>query len=380
MSNENKLEKNKGDDLLLAILHVLEKEANKHKPFTKTEIENCITSDEDFKRIISVRDSLRNTISDKLENIEMFYELKQQKKLVKKGKKYYVENSLSSADIQMLIDDVMFSKMRTKEEVRRLTGLLKQNTSKEFQKKLNYLKQIPEKQYTLNPDVQKNINIIREAIQHNELNYNRSYAEKKLLEFYFNSYSTDKKLHTKTKNGKPKTYKVFPLGILEAYNNYYLVCVLEGKEEHSHYRIDLMTDMKIVISKKDTKSLVSNWSNIKNTDISKYLSEYLYMSYRVKDDSIKLTTLRIKKWNNEEITNLTFLHDHFGTNWEFEKDEEDYVYVKVKCLTYGITLFVRQYMDNVKVIEPEKVKKEVEESLKKSFANYFTLLAEEESE
>jgi hypothetical protein len=366
-------DKNKSDDILLAILHVLRKEASsKDYALTNSEIIKRITKHEDFRDIIVDRKSLRNTVRDKLANILNFYDRNPNEKLIKVGTKYYFENTLSPIDIQMLIDDVMFSKMRTKEDVERLTRLLKQQTTKEIQAKINYTDYIPEKQYTLNQEIKNNIKIIRGALQENKDIYNRETIDKKWLELSFNSYNSEKKLHPKKEDGKIKKYTIYPIDIVEAYNNYFLICVKEGSDFYSHYRIDLMTGMKIVSSMKCPVNLIRDWRNVKRRNISGYLTEHLYMSYKTKEDNIiRKINLRIKKGPKEEITNLTFLQDHFGSNWELVIDESNYVDVEVECLTYGITVFVRQYIDIVKVIGPKDVKEKVEESLIKSFNCYF---------
>ena len=60
-----------------------------------------------------------------------------------------------------------------------------------------------------------------------------------------------------------------------------------------------------------------------------------------------------------------------------ETDEQ--IEVWVKCLPYAIKLFVRQYIDRVRVLEPVKVAEQVEQALREEFEAYFSDRAGEKS-
>lgn len=81
----------------------------------------------------------------------------------------------------------------------------------------------------------------------------------------------------------------------------------------------------------------------------------------------------IKKIPGKPQSSLTFLWDIFGDNWEpisgTETDEQ--IAVQVSCLPSAAVQFAWQYMDRVRVLEPEEVKKQVEGLLRKYYEEIF---------
>ena len=81
----------------------------------------------------------------------------------------------------------------------------------------------------------------------------------------------------------------------------------------------------------------------------------------------------LKKIPGKPRSSLTFLQDIFGDNWEpvsgTETDEQ--IQVQIRCLPNAAVQFAWQYMDRVRVLEPEEVKKQVEERLQKYYEEMY---------
>ena len=261
---------------------------------------------------------------------------------------YYWKREFSNEEIQLLIDDVMFSKMRSKKQVEELTKKIKSFATEEFAKKLNYLEQIPYKQYTVNELTQKNIAKIHQIIAKNS---NASQKEVWLV-FTFNGYGTDKKLHP------VGTFQVFPMRICELNKNYYLICYLKGMKNLSHFRIDLMTNMQeISVTVEEDQNRLRLKNSLTTKSVSEYLTTHPFMFYEGKGDSVKNIILRVKKMPGKPEASMTLLYDMFGKNWEAiqETENDEYVDVKVRCLLSGIKVFVNQYQDRLQIISCENI-------------------------
>lgn len=258
---------------------------------------------------------------------------------------YYWERKFSDEEIQVLIDDVMFSTIRTEEQVKELTRKLKGLVSEDFAKKLNYLNQIPDKQYTMNELTQKNIAMIHQLIAKN----NHASGNEVWLKFTFNGYGTDKKLHP---TGR---YSVYPIRICEANSNYYLMCAFENSQYPAHYRIDLMTELEEELRnvQKDSSHRKVQ-ERLSTKSMSEYISQHPYMYYESEGDTVKTYILQIEKIKNKKDASMTFLYDMFGRNWDVVAGTETdaSVQVRVRAISSGMQLFVRQYQDRVTIISP----------------------------
>ena len=256
---------------------------------------------------------------------------------------YYWKRRFSDEEVQVLIDNVMYSTIRTKEQVKMLTQKLKGLVSEQFARKLNYLDQIPDKKYTMNELTQKNIALLHQLIARNR----HASGNEVWLGFTFNGYGTDKKLHP---TGE---YKVFPIRICEANSNYYLICCFVKGMFPAHFRIDLMTELEEILYPANSEATHRKiQKRLETISMSEYISSHPYMYYESNGDTVKTFTLQVKKIVGKPNASMTFLYDMFGQNWEVVVGTEtrETVQVRVKAVQSGMELFVRQYCDRVKII------------------------------
>lgn len=350
---------------VLAVLDILKKYSDAKHPLSITKILEIMSSE---KYAITAN---RDTVKDTLSKIQQFYgddiircetterSTQDFKNTNTYTYRYYYNRNISDEDLQILIDNIMFSKMITKEKVEEFTKKLKGYASEDFQKKLNYLHMIPDKQYTLNKLTIDNISLIHQVIYENR---NRRYDKEKRIIFNFNGYGSDKELHITRK----EPYMVLPLRVCEANHRYYLICYSEGKDNLLHYRIDLMTNLKeqqfCGLERNEKKERLIN--NLSARTVSEYMSEHLYMFY---GDS-KLIELEIQKDKGD--AGMTFLFDAFGANWNVIREDNNKVMVSVRCTVDAMKIWVMQYINKVKVIGPFYVKREIDDEIIKSLEAY----------
>ena len=221
-----------------------------------------------------------------------------------------------------------------------------------------YQTELPE---TLQENIQKLDLVMRK-------NKNSQKSERR-ISFMFCGYGADHEVHP-----IKRWHNILPARIVQAYGHYYLIGFFAGSWETAHFRIDLMRQ----ILEEDPKEITLSDKNAQLDAFHKvleddYLSSHLYMSFE-HGEAPERIRLRVKKIKGKPDASLTFLQDVFGSNWHpvsgTETDEQ--IEVWVKCLPYAIKLFVRQYIDRVRVLEPVKVAEQVEQALREEFEAYFS--------
>lgn len=292
--------------------------------------------------------------------------------------RYYMERSFSAEEVEMLVNDVMFSRMRTQGQARSLVRRLKELAGPYHKKELAYADFLPFSLYTANGLVQRNIAVIQQAIA-----WNRHKRDKeKVISFHFNGYGSDHKIY-EVPDGAYQNF--LPLKIFEAYGSYYVTGLLDGDSRLWNFRLDLMTrvdDSRVRDKIRDeAREKAVETANSANA-LAEYLTQHLYMAYERKGEKVETVYLQVEKifyrneWGKKVYykpeASMTILHDTFGENYEVLFENDRYVDVRVKGVLWGITSFVRQYIDRVRVTGPENVKAKVEASLRKSFEEYFS--------
>lgn len=209
--------------------------------------------------------------------------------------------------------------------------------------------------------LQENIKRIQEAIRKN-----RGHRETEcVLSFQFNGYGSDKVLHPNY-----RISGVLPLRVMMALGHYYLIGFFQGKHHPAHFRIDLMTNIQAHKQEREEDEQRDFQAGaVDMVSAEEYLATHPYMFYEGPGNTPKWIRFFIKKIPGKPRSSLTFLQDIFGDNWEpisgTETDEQ--IQVQIRCLPNAAVQFAWQYMDRVRVLEPEEVKKQVEERLQKYY-------------
>lgn len=279
---------------------------------------------------------------------------------------YYLERSFTAEEVEMLLNDVMFSRMRTGEQAKTLIKKIRGLAGPNHRKELAYADFLPFPLYTANALTQENIALLQRVISGNL--HNKS--KETVVSFQFNGYGSDHKLH-KAPGG---TYQnLLPLKILEAYGSYYLMGLQDGKSTPWNLQLDLIT--KLTARERDkvpdaAREQVARMAASQNA-LSAYLTRHLYMAYERKNETVKAFYLRVEKIPYKPEASLTILHNAFGRNYQVICENDRYADIRVEGVLWGITSFVRQNMDRVRVTGPEDLKAAVEDSLRKDFEIYF---------
>ena len=135
-----------------------------------------------------------------------------------------MSRTFDDAELQMLINSVVFSKFLTKAQAKQLIDKLVDESSRHFK-----------------------------------------------LSFIYNRYGTDRRMHPRRK--EPYIYN--PYQIVMSNGNFYLVGNYDKYDTISHFRIDKMTNMKILDEERKPAREVKGMEH--GLDLPKHMAEHVYM-------------------------------------------------------------------------------------------------------
>ncbi len=279
---------------------------------------------------------------------------------------FYMDRGFTDEEVEMLVNDVMFSRMRTQKQAKETIDKLKELAGEEKRKELAYTCVLPYSLYTANELVQKNIAFVQKVILGNLYRW----ETERVVSFRFNGYGADKKLH-EVPEGRYENFR--PLKIVEACGSYYMVGLMDGRSTPWNFRLDLVTRLVSVERPRQRtdrrERAIQKMSN--PNELSQYLTEHLYMAYETEKDKPTPVSLRVEKIPWKPEASMTIVHDAFGQSYEVLQESDEYTDIRVTGVLWGITSFVRQNMDRVKVIGPEAAKEQVDAALRADFEHYF---------
>ena len=320
----------------LQILKVLEKYSEPEKPLTYKKIIYLL--EDEFDETCTEK-----TISNHIKNLQSNgYDI------IKTFGGCYLNRDFEDSELRILIDGVLFSKNISISQKNRLIEKLKNLGGKNFNFKINHVHNLPALPSGENKNFMRSIDLISQAVN-----------KRKKIIFFCNRYVRDKKFFRLQKDHK-SFYKVSPYQMTIANGFYYLIANIDGQKNLSHFRIDKMTDIKIIPEGISPRRLVKEIAS-GGFNLPKHMAENFFM----RDGEIIWT----KFWISKKITD-DFV-DYFGTGKNFkilrETDEKFFIESKVNFMSMKI--FCMQFGENVEIISPKKLRTEIKTSAQKIFLN-----------
>ena len=146
---------------------------------------------------------------------------------------YYVgERDFELPEIKLLIDSVQSSKFiterKTMQLIRKLAGLMSVHEAALMKRQLYVKNRIK----SMNESIYYNVDAIHQAI-----------GEDKQIEFRYYSYTVTKEKKFR-RNGRP--YRVSPLALSWAEENYYLIAYEAEADKIKHFRVDKMDGIRVI--------------------------------------------------------------------------------------------------------------------------------------
>ena len=260
-------------------------------------------------------------------------------------------HDFSFDELDTIINALYFSKTVTEEERDRLIYKLAKLSSKRYQKKWfsenndrpvikNIFQGIVNNNDASRTELKKNIALIQSAID-----------EKVKIQFIMNVYNAERELVPSKIDDSGKTIwsKVTPYHILIYNDKYYMLANCKPYSNVSVWRIDLMSDVKLLEEegrpKREIKGMSDTWNG------QEYMEKHLHMSYDAP------TNVRLKVSNEY----YTMMVDWFGNNFVKRREfDEKYDVVTVTCSKAAMINWAMQYSDVVEVLGPPSVQSAIE--------------------
>ncbi|MBR6635916.1 MAG: WYL domain-containing protein [Phascolarctobacterium sp.] len=332
--------------LIMNILEILKKHSDEEHRLNQKEIIDLLDSEYDMKVD-------RKAIKRNLMNLLDFgYELEYTETIRtnKKGEQealysdWYLVRDFTDAELRLLIDSLLFSKhipySQCKELIEKLEGL----SNKYFKAKVKHIRNLPEKMPN-NKQIFYVIEILDEAI-----------SKGKKVEFCYNDFGTDKKLHPRmSSNGKPRRYVINPYQMAATNGRYYLIANYDKYDNISHYRVDRISDIVILDEPVKKQKDLSETINL-----PKHMAEHIYM---FSGESARVS-MRIEKFLVGDVI------DWFGKDVIFHNETETSVDVSVAANLEAMRYWAMQYANHVEVLRPEKLREEIKKDLLAAVEKY----------
>ncbi|MCL2125335.1 MAG: WYL domain-containing protein [Oscillospiraceae bacterium] len=249
---------------------------------------------------------------------------------------WYLVRDFSDAELRLLIDGLLFSKHIPYNQCKDLIEKLKNLSNTYFNAKVKHIRNLPEN-LPSNKQLFLTIEVLDEAI-----------SNKRQVSFVYNEYGTDKKLHPRRNSeGEVREYIINPYQMVATNGRYYLICNNDKYDNVANYRLDRITDIRLLESPAKRMKDVTGLE--KGLNLPTHMAEHIYM---FAGDSF-VVRFRAKCYLVGQII------DWFGRDVEFSNDSGDTVDVRVKVNEQAMIFWALQYGQHVEVLEPARLREKV---------------------
>lgn len=237
----------------------------------------------------------------------------------KRRQGYYLMTRLfEPSEIRLMMDAVYSQKSIPQKQTADLIEKLQSVLSVHQRKNYKHLFSAESEKKTQNRSVFFNIDSLDSAI-----------AKKVKVDFIYNQYGLDKRLHPRRK----ERYTVSPYSMVCNNQNYYLLCIKDGKTDLSYYRIDLMKDIRVLDAPVDVPASKVDINTARKT----------VYAFAGKPVEIKL------RCKNSVIGGVI---DEFGTGIRITSDGDEHFIAHIKAAPQGVLYWTMQYLTDIEILEP----------------------------
>ena len=264
------------------------------------------------------------------------------------GQVWY-EHDFTTSELRILIDSLLFSKHLPYNQCRELVEKLARLSSKYFKPRINHIYTMPDN-LPPNPQLDLTIEVLDEAI-----------TKGRKVAFHYLDYATDKKQYPRRRDdGTVREYIVSPYQMAVKEGKYYLICNYDKFEDASNYRVDRITDIRIL-----KNELVKPFESLRGSDgvkldLAKYMQEHIYM-YSSPNTRCKF---RIVKPMIADVI------DMFGRDVEFSDETDKHVTVTARVNERAMWQFAKNFAPDVLILEPKRLADQVREEAERTVAAY----------
>ncbi len=262
-------------------------------------------------------------------------------------KGWYFIHDFDDSELRLLIDGLLFSKHIPYNQCKALVEKLKGLSSDYFDTRVKHIRNLPH-DLPENKQLFWTIEVLDDAI-----------STGKQVAFIYNSFGIDKKLHPRLNDaGEVRRYTINPYQIVAANGRYYLICNNDKYKKVSNYRLDLITEIKLLTTPVKPMKQVEGLEN--GLDLPKHMAESIYM-FAGKSVTVKFMA---KKYLINDII------DWFGKNVRFGSQSHEECVVTVRVNEDAMFCWALQYGPHVEVIEPAELREKIKAAVEKMGEKY----------
>jgi len=251
---------------------------------------------------------------------------------------YLAGREFEPSEISFLIDSVFSSKSIDSKNSQVLISKISQFLSKYQRKRYKYIIKADEIIRTDNKQLFYTIDILNEAIE-----------KGKQVEFQYNRFYVDKDVN---ETQKQKKYIINPYFMINNQGRYYLVCNYHYYNEIANYKIELISNIKILDN--PIKPITKLIGCEQGVDMAKYANENIYMFHN------KTVNAILEIYNNYAAE---YIMEWFGKKARFYT-KNGKTYAEVSANEQALIYWCLQYGETIELISPletrEEIKKKIE--------------------
>ncbi|MCD7800925.1 MAG: WYL domain-containing protein [Ruminococcus sp.] len=257
---------------------------------------------------------------------------------------YYLrERDFDDSELRLLVDSVLFSRNIPTNQAKDLIEKLQGLSSKYFSLKVKHVSNLNALEHTNNKQFFYNIEILDEAIE----NGNQ-------VEFMYNKYGEDKKLHPRKKE---KTL-FNPYQMVASNGRYYVIGNVDKYEGASYYRLDKISDMAVLNTPVKPMNVVQGLE--KGLNLPKHMAEHIYM-FSGKSEKV---TFNIDKSRLDDVV------DWFGNEFKIRNKSDDIYTISVDVNTNAMYYWALQYGQYAEIISPIDLREKLQATISQMCERY----------
>ena len=257
---------------------------------------------------------------------------------------YLGEREFEKSEISFLVDAVFSCRSIDSENAKKLSQKLSGFLSEYERKRYNYIYKSSQVSRTSQKQLFYTIDILNEAIENGKqvkFNYNRFYYDK-----------------DKVQKEKQKEYIINPYFMINNQGRYYLVCNLDYFDDIANYKVNLISNIKILDTPIKPITKLKNCEN--GVDMAKYANQNIYMFH---NKTVNATLKILNEYSSEYVV------EWFGQNTRFYK-KDGALHAEVKANEQAIIYWCLQYGETIELISPKETREEVKKKIDSLLKNY----------
>ena len=260
---------------------------------------------------------------------------------------FYLVREFTDSELRLLIDGLLFSKHIPYSQCRELVEKLEGLSNNYFRARVKHIRTMPDNTEP-NKQLFYTIEILDEAI-----------TLGRQVSFQYIEYATDNLRHPRRRaDGSVREYIVNPYQMAAANGRYYLVSSTEPHDNVSHYRLDRISEIKLLDSAARPSKQVKGLEN--GINLPQHMSEHLYM-FSGESESV---TFRMQKHIINDVI------DWFGLDVNFFDETPEEVTARVRVNLSAMRYWAMQYGRYVQILSPRSLVEEVKEDLRAALQQY----------